>query len=133
MRTGKREVTLIMVERFEVEQYDLRRTPFMVGVAMVAIMRLRFARPPVKTGRRKQIAFDLFVTIEAKFDLRTFRKIFVTIRAVLLQVGMRLGQISGQDQPFEQALRICPRRHGTAKRHQQDRNDMANNPRHSAL
>ena len=105
MPAGQGEVRLPVIEGFKIQKQDAKTAPLVICVAVIAVRGLCLGRTAMETRVFPQVAGDFLVAVQAQLNLCAFGKVFVAIAAILLQIGMGLGQIARQHEAFEKALR----------------------------
>ena len=71
MRPIQPIIRIFMLEYVSVELNDISAAPFVVGVAVVAVLFRRFRMSPVKTASRRAVRGRILVAIETQPRLRT--------------------------------------------------------------
>ena len=101
------EVGRGVVEQLAVELHDIGCATFVVGVAVLAVGRGCVLVATVKPARLRAIGEDVLVAIEAEFGLRLALELFVTLPAVVFQLGVPFYQWTRINELFKQGLRIA--------------------------
>lgn len=107
MATRERKICGAVVEYLAVQLDQCKIAALMVFVAGRAIQRPHFGGFAMKSGCCRDIGRNRFVAIQTKFRLRTLIKRGMAVLAILLQLGMSIGQFSGHHQSFEHGLCAC--------------------------
>ena len=90
---AKRVISLVVIELLLVKQYDLRATPFVIGVACIAGLRLE---PTVIACPGTHISRDVLVATHAKPVLSLAVELDMTLRAIVFQFHVTLDQLAGR-------------------------------------
>ena len=98
------EIGQTMVESRVIERRDLGLSAFVVGVAVLALDAGHICPLAVEARLVGEILGHILVAVEAQLVLYSFFERLVTARAILLEFCMSFDDLTGRDQPLEQAL-----------------------------
>ena len=102
--THQCEVGERMVEGLAIELNNVELTPFVLGVARLALPFRCFGVAPVESTRGLPVCSNRLVAGQAKPGLRLARKGLVTVVAVLFQLCMSADERTRHDELFEYTL-----------------------------
>jgi hypothetical protein len=120
VRAPEFEAGECVIERLVVQLDDISISSFVVGVALVAVLRGRDRVTSVKSLPCRTIGCNLFVAREAKPRLRVSRERSVAVATLLFKLRMSTYERTWRDKPFEYVLRpgnrYCGDRHNDTGR-----------------
>jgi hypothetical protein len=95
------EVRECVVECFAIKLNNVGGSPFVVGMAVSAVLFSRIRLPSVKLLAFLTIDGNVFVTRETQARLRFSREWFVAVATILLELRMSVDHRPRNDEPFE--------------------------------
>jgi hypothetical protein len=101
MRVAKFEVRKRVIEGLAVQLDDVGSPPLVIRMTMIAFLLRCLRIAPMKRPTGLAIGGNCFVAGHAKPRLRPWRKRFVTVAALLLQLGMSGHERPGHDELLE--------------------------------
>src|SRR5580704_18292849 len=109
MGVAKPEVRNLMVESLAVELDDVRISPLVIRMTMVAFLFRGLRIAAMKPCTALTIGRDVLVAGHAESRLRPWRKRLVTVAALLFKLAVSRREWSGHDELLEQVLRLHQR------------------------